>query len=456
MQPAPSSLGVCFRLAWPSVLLAGFLLGPANLASAQQPTVIWTYDKVGTAAELPNITPRSTLTLRPNITQAAYLYVRAGSQGGGPYTASLIWVNPQGGKQEVATASVAALKANETRIITGWKLAGAAAPAPVPPPAPAPAGAAPAPAANVVPGIELVGLAPVFQIQLTPTKAGAAALPPQPFQIGLERPADYLTIEGTHTSPNGSVNRVEITVTAKAGFHGPACPVRLDLSTLPGLNRAAIRGVLTGKVAKPGDKATLVADLGFVARAKGKGAVGVTADDFTQAELFGVDFSEATNKPTLAPVKEPRLEVRLPVPLCNTPSGLMFCSKPVETLPAHLEVYTPASRAGSVAAWFEYQGKAGEKIAREGTREQHIHLLPPKPDGALLFKTVLRDWILNVPTPGTAGQTQLIAQLNTTEDGRGQTPIEIRSDVLFDDTPPTDITLTAVLPTERIEGRRVP
>lgn len=439
-------------------LLLGLFVGGAGSASAQAPVVISTYDKVGTTEQLAKQRPLTqVLGLRPNVTEAVYLYARAGAEGGGPYTAKILWINPEGGTQEAASAAVPALAANETRVITGWTISGTSPPAVAT--APAPGVATPpavAPAVKGPPGLELTGLSPVVEVRLIPTKAGTREKPiSQSFRLRVERPTDYLTIKATESA--GTANVVEVKIQATADFHGPACRVELGLSGLRGADPKAVRGVFKGKVAKPGESAVLLADVGFPQAASRAGDISVTADGWTQAQLFHVDFSQATAQAAdLQPVADAQLSVATSLPLCDTQAGLMYCSRPVDALPIELQVYTPESRAGSVIAWFDFKGKVGEKVTRQGTREQHVYVLPPKADGALLLQTEVHDWVLKLDTPGTTGILQLNAELYLNEGERAALARDYHRNVLFTDAPPTDIRLAAVMPTERIDGQAVP
>ncbi len=439
-------------LGWPTSLLAALLLGAAAVPSAfaqrpSPPQILGTYNKLTKPESL------ELLALRPNVTQVAYLYVKAprSARIRGDYNVRLLWLPPgrDAKPEEVAKGIVKGLEpGGDSKLIGGWTIA--------PPPQPE----AGAPAAVKPPPLDLARSSSDFAIELTSTREGAKPILARSFNIAIV-PAAYLKTTGKLVS-DGTTSRIEFTITPTSDFHGPACPVQLDLSGLGGRLLPGVKGVLASKLKLDKKPVVLkVENLRFAGAAPAAGRIGLTVDGLNWTQVFVGDFSTPTTAEgaDLQPIAQPQLGVFVDLPRCDTAAATTrYCSLPPKTgsVPVDVKVYTPSATSGAVSTWFEYNGNKGEVVDRDTTHDQHIYLSASKTDGELLFQTEARDWILNVPAPTGNGVVDLMARLAV----QGKSSQNEQVEILFNDQPPHDIQLSLDVPDKNpkivLDGKATP
>ncbi|HMC66507.1 MAG TPA: hypothetical protein VKI65_16350, partial [Gemmataceae bacterium] len=328
----------------------------------------------------PNPTITS-LRLRPNTPQQAYLYVRNNTAK--PIKAFL----------EVRAGGIEGTIVPGSRIpieLKGNGLTSVVLPNPPPPPP----GGKPAPP-------------PAWRAPLLVRVLGEKNEPlGEDAEILVRRASDYVEVSKVEFDPSpkdGKENRLTVEVLAADTFSGPECHVELVLrpdripALLPGQKK---EGTYEGSLSKPGDRLRLVAEnLQFADKAKHTGQVYLTIDGYERALLYRATF-EAKGSPS-SPARITRSVVRLQPVAAATPSDKTRIGLEIDNV-----------RAGETAEFGFDRDNDGafqptELTILPGDRRQEIILGPSGPDGAIQFKAVVSDWNPELKTTGIFGKRKL-------------------------------------------------
>jgi hypothetical protein len=414
------------------------------LAQNDKPVVFLSYapitpDKI--TAKDHALTNDQGISLRPNVTQSTYFFVK--NYENLPQTMVVQLLRPQGAAPalEFASAEVE-VEAQETKAITLWQLAGAApAPAaPAPPAAGAPAVPAPPPA----PLPELKGSP--FSLRVRVFAKAADKLKPLAdlsVPVTIQQPREYVKSTGTPTFQD---NQLKVTLQADDRFSGPPCPVVLvlDPSRIPGLLTAQPVGVFAQKLIQAGQKAVLSADnLKFTAESHDAGTFSISVDDCERVFIYSSNFGSGGTVTTKA-VETP--ELRIVTKGSYIPPGDKIAVPAADKLAVRLEVDNVEPKGSALKLGLFRQGEKDPVVAWESqgaVREQHVKLPPPAKDGALLFQTEMHDWTVELDTAKITGTYLLHASVTGTSisGSKLDRPIEKELKIILDPTPPVDVTI---------------
>jgi hypothetical protein len=401
-----------------------------SAARAQEPTLfLGDGPNTATAQEVKNV------LLRPNAAVPFYAYVANPGQGARVVTAELL-------------SAEGRVIARATGVnVPGSGRAPVTFPAPVAPPVAAAAGTTPAPAA-------------AGAIALTGSKIGLRLLDEQAqnkeiyrsdLDMAIQPPSQYAGAKASFTGTRDGANELQVTVTLNGPVAGGPVKVHLDLGLVPGFVPGSPTDAAYDGEATAGAPAVLKAtNMRFTGEAK-KGWVAVTVDGYDRAFLFETAFDGTTpQRPTAENV------IRIVCPPA---------AQPTNKFPVRIEVDQPTRADAYIDFGFDKSGRgAFQPTTLPGDRDRAVTLRLGDPGGALLFEGVVKDWVVNVNATGVLGPRTFRARLlapkspdqktldpvNDPELKDGERPAVDTRQVVFDNTPPADVTLTA--PVEHVRG----
>jgi hypothetical protein len=357
---------------------------------------------------------KTDILFRPNKEQRFYLFVENPTNRDHKITVKLQGGNPPADLGASAPISVAAGK---TQRFDFGKLA---------PPAPG----------MPLPFIAVNG--PPYRFQLVITDEKGVELPPQVTYAGLLRPSQYLNIpEIRYESGTGSLS---VTVTTLPQFSGPPAQVEMILSPskIPGLNPASVGASGTsGTSLSKGETATLVAkDLSFLGSPPDRGLVYLSADNYERAFIFETTFTRQDTPVTPLRVagRNPRLHL-----------GCPRYSVQNAKFPVTLELDNVTRSDVILELGVDPAGTGAYKTQEcPGDREQNVWLSPKSPDGAIVFKSEVKDWQRTLDLSKTTATLKLRGRLLDPnkkpleiEDEGEQPTFEVFQPVTIDKTPPS-------------------
>jgi hypothetical protein len=387
-------------------------------------------------------TDLAALLVRPNVHQPVYFSVKNAAPIELPLTVRLVAVRPEGKGEPVpvATADLGKVAKGATAPVTQWKLA---APPPPPPGQPAPP-----------PEVDLPG--PGFGLLLeVVTPRSEKPLLSKPLKLQVLEPRAYVKVTRAayKSDPATGANVLLIQLTAVKEFQGPPCPVSLDLrpSQIPGLRPEKSKGTYEDVLTDPGQEVELTAEnLRFNGKPPTTGRVFVTVDGYERAFIYQTDFI----KPEATPDEVTRPDLRIAFP---SPYALA-----ARTFPVRLEVDTPPRATMSLHVGLD-RNKDGKVTGRElrelppGDRWQHVRVLPPGQDGALILQTEVRPWTVDLNSAGLFGPFEVQAWADYTTEAGERLRLQGKRTVTFDGTPPEDPLFdTDAMPRELEIGAALP
>lgn len=373
------------------------------------------------------------LTVRPNQSEAYYLYVH--NPNDAPKTYTVVVAKGTGAGDELARQSITVDPEKTLRVPF-------AAPA-TPPPAPAAAGQPAAPPAN--PAKRLDGQLVVRLINPT---TGKDAAPAKTVFTTILPLANYIDEEKTTAVYSRARNRLEVTVAKKKGdagakseFEGRPCKVKLTLrpDLIKGLVAESVSdGTFEAELSDQGpDSVTLLAEnLRFVGDAP-EGLVGVAVDGVDRALVYTVTF--AADNTTGTRLTFDRAKPRL------VPVNGLWVAAPGKPFPVRIEVdAVPASDQYRLAAKFDRAGTNDPNTAQPllrrdaPVRDDSIAATVGAADGAIVLQAARADWVVAVDTAGVVGKRSVTATITKPDggfvDGNKET-------LVLDRTAPVNVTL---------------
>jgi hypothetical protein len=327
------------------------------------------------------------LLLRPNRDEAFFVYVE--NPGTTP-TNVVVELAADGHSGEPARVSMT-LEAGKTKQAVFPKPPGAAAaPAPAPPPAGAPPAPPPPP-----PGVPLSGPPFKFQVRLLEDNKEVD----HKSVTRILAPHEYV---GAVAQYNPRRGLLAVEVTAKPEFFGAPCPVELALPVdrIPGFKKPK-KGTFRGVLRRPGDKVVLSAE-NFISidAANKSGFVYVTVDGYERAFVFETNFGGGSFDPLQS------RSIRLYAPAF---------SRPTAHFPVRVEVDNPPGPDDMSVKLGMYQDVAGE-LEKDilvdfptGYRDEQLRVEAAGEGGAVVFHTLVRDWVREIDASGILGQRVLRA-----------------------------------------------
>jgi hypothetical protein len=225
--------------------------------------------------------------------------------------------------------------------------------------------------------------------------------------VHVARPDEY--VEDPRLEFDGSNNRLTATIKTKPNFTGPPARVELVLRSdrFPGLVKGQKKtGSYGGWLSRTGELNLLAEDLQFRNAVDRIGLVYMTIDGYERA------FTYYANLPPKGAWQLRRIDnpiIRLNTPgfaMAGAPSkvGLEMDNLPAEST-AHLGLYRDPS-----CAVIE-----GELEKHSPERDARILMSPLGPNGALLFRTEVSDWLTKLQTADIFGPRTLCLQLLSKE-----------------------------------------
>ncbi len=373
------------------------------------------------------------LPLRPNVTQSYYVFVQRLDSAKKEDKEVLVRIRTDGkAAQLLAEVKVAVPEGGPVFVRLG----------PEPKPAEDGKPAPPKPPAFKPPAT------PPFNLIVEVLRPGAKEEKPLAslaVPVDVASPSEYVTVTRARyqTGATPGENRLRLQVQASEGFAGPPCPVELVLlpELIPGLSTGKKSGFLRQNLNRAGDVTELFAEnLIFQGTPPERGEVALTVDGYARRLLYAVNFTRTDAEQTPGRVESAEPVVRL---LDDRRAYL-----PVEKVGLRLEVEDESSRVAKLQIGVDrnrddvYQ--PSELMERPGNRERLVSIAPAGPDGGLVFKSEVRDWLLEIDTAGFYGRLPYRVRLLDNQ----EQPIRVRptrdgppSDelfgyLIFDDSPP--------------------
>ena len=258
-------------------------------------------------------------------------------------------------------------------------------------------------------------------------------------------------------------NTFIVELQAKKEFSGPPCSLELELlpEQISGLSLAKKDGNYKQSLQRGGQGVQLVAkNLKFKdGQAPENGLVSITVDGYPRAFVFATDFSRPGTRVTPEQERARKPTVRVPDDRKAMP--------PVDKVTLHLEVDNAPTREVRIEVGADRdkdnrfdESKDEIKVLR-GDRRQRVAVSTADPSGALLFKTEVQDWQVELDTAGVYGVLPLrIRMYQAARDGAARDEIKwvdmtdrdgktvdgregIRGMLIFDDSPPENIRFAA-------------
>lgn len=297
-----------------------------------------------------------------------------------------------------------------------------------------------APAEKKVEWVEQKG--PPFKLQLELLNSKQQEVgKPTVVEMAVMGPSLYLEPKATW-EPEKS--RIVVTTKLLAGFSGAPCLVELVMppDKLPGVVPSSLNnGTFREKLTKAGETKKLLAEGIKFQGSQRTGEIWLNVDGVQRAFVFQADLS-STSAPTAFNLNTDNTIRALgayPKPTPDSPKGIALYTAPTDRYPLRLQVDT--QQAGTYLVVSLDRNKDGtfdddEKIKLPTAKQQIIWSNPEFPDGGFLFKTEVRDWVVNLDTEGLRGAAKLQVQLF---DAADKALAKLDGQVIFDATPPEKI-----------------
>jgi hypothetical protein len=404
---------------------------------------------------VPPTTSLERIALRPNVQQSIYLFVANNTNNAEEVVVRLLKLTVDG-KPPQPLGEKPLLAPGKNTVPVSF----AKPPEEGKPPAGQPAAAAPQPP----PMIPLEG--PPFKLLIQVLKKDQAMeLAKLEVPVSIQAPQEYVGIGeiSYQIGKSSEENTFVVELRAKNEFSGPPCSVELELlpEQIPGLSLAKRDGNYKQSLRKGGQAVQLVAkNLKFKnAQAPESGLVSITVDGYPRAFVFATDFSRPGTKVTPEQERTRKPTVRVLDDRKATP--------PVDKVTLHLEVDSAPSRDVRLEVGADRdkdnqfdQSKEEIKVLR-GDRSQRVAVSTADPSGALLFKSEVQDWQVELDTAGVFGVLPLRMRMyQVGKDEAGKEKIQwvdmidrtgkdvegregIRGMLIFDDSPPENVRFAA-------------
>jgi hypothetical protein len=369
------------RSGLPLVLLAAFATAPTVLGQGKSGPweVLIAYD----AAAAPKASPR--IALRPNVTQPVYVYLRnTGPVDKKNVGVTLVRLGKQGAEERIGQAKIDKLGGKKLEMV---RLK------PEPPPK------VPVPAPPAADG-------PPFLFQLLIQEAGKEAVR-LPLPVTIQQPHEYVQVDPPLYDKKR--NRLSVHVEVSADSANPPCPVELvlDPQVVPGLIKPKV-GVFKDQLHAKNAEVELVAEQLLFAQGipPKNGRLYLTVDGYERAAMFKGTFDQgnwrALGDSTRLRVKAPRYFNPAAVDDKPAPKG-----EPVAVPKIVLQIEADGLLDPEVRLEVAISRAQEERFVVQrllpGLREQAIALVGG-PDGSLLFKTMVRDWRLELDASAGSGR----------------------------------------------------
>lgn len=326
--------------------------------------------------------PKAGLELRPNLEQAFFLYVENTGEKPADFTVEL---RAGGVPVEGGSLNVKKIEGGKTERIDFRK-----------PGVEKPTTGGKGPELGELPG-------PLY-VRLLDEKKNVVA----ETAVSLGRPSQHVQVAAQGIKYYPDERRLTATLEAKRGFFGPRARVELvlDADRIPALlpdqsRKGSFGGYLNG----PGDKVTLEAkDLMIGDGDNRNGVITITVDGYPRAFLYRGTFPRSGGTPVdFAPIGDPAL--RLTASPAAVPGAPSRVGMEADNLPPNVVVQLGLFRAK------DSEEVEGLLFERTTARRERIFFHPAGPSGALLFKTVVEDWVPELDTAAILGERELRLRL---------------------------------------------
>jgi hypothetical protein len=282
-------------------------------------------------------------------------------------------------------------------------------------------------------------------------------------QVLIGRPSDFL--KASLKWIPGENNRLEALVSLASDAKGPPYKVQLVLlpESIPAYKVGQPKvGWYADKLdAKSKDKEILLEarNLQLAEKEKSEGLVYLTVDDYPRAFTFNTTFSPDV---TGAPQRPPSPGVTFRVPPFGDPSKPVPAVLWVDDLPTDDEENTVLVKVELVRQ-ADKKEKVSELAEYRGARQRTLEFAPRGPNGGILFKNTVKDWITNLDLSSAQGQVDLRVRLLRADgkeitfydrdrlEGKPQGIQELTRTMVLDGTPPQN--LKWVGPKQAFRGR---
>jgi hypothetical protein len=266
-------------------------------------------------------------------------------------------------------------------------------------------------------------------------------------ELSFNVPTRYAQATASFEGTRDTKNELRVTVTV-APVTGEPVKLKLDLSRVPGLVADSIKdGVMATEVPAAGGTAVLNArNLRFTGDPV-KGWVAVSVDGYDRAFLFETAFDGST--PQRPPIDNV-ITIACPA-----------TSKPTDKFPVRIEVDQPNPADVFVEFGFDKSGSYDKDKPGSGVFESQVLPRDRKkaativlggPEGALVFGSTVKDWVLDLDAAGVLGKRALRARLMAPK-AADRPDTELRADlkqVTFDGSPPEAVKLD--VPATQVRG----
>lgn len=407
------------------------------------------------------VEPSPDLSVRPNVRQTVYLFVK--NPAGDAKTLTVTLKGPGG--LEV-TAKVPDVPPGEFARVRLPKPAPPPPVAPVPPVAPPPAAVPPvAPPPPLPPGVELKARGRnnqnryEYEFTLSVT-VGAEEKPRQvrDITVTVKQPSDYIEVPVRKFVRTATERSVTFGLKGNAQFAGPPCPVELRFPPQDGLRVEALRdGVYRRNVEGDAEVRLRANDLPLVPGAKQTGTVYLTVDGIARAFVFKPKFGAETGPAgadiddlgTASAVRAVEVGKLQPSPrILTAPKEELSFRLEADNSPpgAKIELCLDKARNGQ----FE---QPDEIVTRKSAREERVWLDPAGGEQeGMLVSTRVNDWVVPLDLRDLRGRLRMQARLSS-PDGMGGWVEEATANYLLviDDTAPDPIKINP-LPPKHVRG----
>jgi len=416
--------GLCFVLT--GAILAAAWASPALRAQPATNVAVKFY---GSPSPPSSDKAHSTLELRPNVEQEAFLFLyNLGDEIKLPVTVEL-----RAGGKPVATSKLAGLP-------KGTHLVSFAPPAPLPP------GTKPPPPAELQGNIDVVAYTDKDK------PLGDRCI------VGVGRPDGFLDV----ATPQFDIKTRTLTVkvTANNKFSGPPCVVELDLrpSRIPFLvPRQKAVGSYRKVLLQAGDSTLLEARNLQLQESEASGLVYITVDGYQRA--FTYRFTNASGEAAQLTSLNDRPILRLLADPVAASDGSSKVGVEADNLTSGSKIELGLYKDNS----FKPETRDGELLEFEGSRRTQISFSPLGPRGGLLFQTRVADWTTKLDTAKVFGDRIIRVQLFQEKEPVNFTgalnngplsarPVaQVTAGLLVDGTPPEDVQFVD-FPKELVRG----
>jgi hypothetical protein len=242
-------------------------------------------------------------------------------------------------------------------------------------------------------------------------------------------------------------NRLEVVLASQGEdlFRGPPCPVALELDPLaiPGLEPVKTRGVYQQVLTKPDQQVALAADgLRFRPGPRRPGVFGISVDGCPRTFLFSSNFFSQGEAVTPTSVTEPAM--RLVVDRQARAAARLTVRVEVDNYWGDGLLRLGLGGPGIQAAEIE---------ELPGAREQHVRLPQPRPDGALIFRTEVREWVRELSAKELYGPCKVQAWVVSPGEDRS-TILSASALVTLVGTSPLGVQFVTPLPRQKVRRDR--